>query len=307
MSQERAALSPLLQQSSNILAVRGEGMYVFDEDDRAWLDFTSGIGVLSTGHCHPRVVEAAREQAGKLVHGQYAIVRHPPMLELSEKLASVMPSGVDRVVFSNAGTEAIEAAIRLARLLVELMPEEPEAAGLLALMLLHHARRDARVRDGRLVLLEDQDRRLWDADAIAEGSALVEGALRRGRVGSYQIQAAIAAVHCQASTPEETDWKQIVGLYSVLVRIHPTPVVRLNRAVAVAMDGELSLGLELLDELADEPTLKRYHPYHAARADLLRRSRRLDEAASAYAAALRVCSNPVEEDYLERRLAELDG
>lgn len=198
-------------------------------------------------------------------------------------------------------------AIRLGRLLVELMPEEPEVRGLLALMLLHHARSEARVRDGRLVLLEDQDRERWDADAIAEGSGLVEDALRRGRVGPYQIQAAIAALHCQAPTAAETDWRQIVGLFDRLRRIQPTPVVRLNHAVAVAMAGDLDAGLGLLAELAGEPRLDGHHLYHSARADLLRRQGRMSEARDAYRRAVRECANPTERAFLERRLNELDA
>lgn len=200
-----------------------------------------------------------------------------------------------------------EEAIQLARLLVELMPDEPEARGLLALMLLHHARSAARIDDGRLVLLNDQDRSLWDTEAIAEGAALVEDALPRGRVGAYQIQAAIAALHCQAPTPADTDWPQIVALYTVLGRVQPTPVVRLNHAVALAMAGEVETGLGLLAELADEPGLDGYHLYHAARADLLRRVGRTEEAAEAYRRALRVCANATERAYLEGRLEELEA
>lgn len=202
-------------------------------------------------------------------------------------------------------SELCEEAIRLGRLLVDLMPDETEARGLVALMLLHHARRDARVQEGRLVLLEDQDRDLWDADAIGEGNALVERTLREGRVGPYQIQAAIAAAHCRAPTPEDTDWGQIVALYTLLERIHPTPVIRLNRTVAVAMVDGPERGLALLDELADESSLERYHLFHAARADLLRRSGRDGDAADAYRTALTLCASPVEREFLESRLASL--
>jgi RNA polymerase sigma-70 factor (ECF subfamily) len=198
-------------------------------------------------------------------------------------------------------------AIRLARLLVELMPTEPETRGLLALTLLHDARRDARVREGMLITLEDQDRTLWDADAIAEGTALVEEALSMGRVGTYQIQAAIAALHCAAGRPEDTDWKQIAALYTVLLRLQPTPVVRVNHAVAVAMADGLDRGLELLEELADLPGLERYHLYHAAVADLLRRAGRTAPAAEAYDRAIAHCASPVERRYLERRRAEAAG
>jgi len=202
-------------------------------------------------------------------------------------------------------TDLCDEAIRLARLLVELMPSEAEARGLLALMLLHHARRKARVQGGGLVLLEEQDRDLWDLEAIAEGVALVEEALRVGRVGAYQIQAAIAALHDGAARPEETDWGQIAALYTVLVRIEPSAVVRLNRAVAVAMAGDPREGLALLDELSEDSSLEGYHLFHAARADLLRRVGRVGESADAYTRALRVCPNPVERRYLERRLAEM--
>jgi RNA polymerase sigma-70 factor, ECF subfamily len=201
--------------------------------------------------------------------------------------------------------ELCEEAIRLARLLGELMPDEPEPSGLLALLLLHHARRGARVRDGTLVLLDDQDRTLWDRNAITEGSAIVDEALRRGRVGPYQIQAAIAAAHCRAGTPAETDWREISAWYDVLGRVQPTPVVRLNRAVAVAMAGDVERGLALLDTLASEASLDGYHLFHSARADLLRRLGRTADAAEAYRRALRVCSSPVERAFLEGRLSDV--
>lgn len=196
-------------------------------------------------------------------------------------------------------------AIRLTRLLVELMPAEVEARGLLALMLLHHSRRDARVEGGRLVLLEEQDRARWDQEAVVEGVALVEESLRSGRVGPYLIQAAIAALHASAASAGDTDWGQIAALYTVLARIQPTDVVRLNRGVAIAMAGDLRRGLELLDELSRHSSLEGYHLFHAARADLLRRVGRVEEGADAYERALRHCSNPVERRYLERRLREV--
>lgn len=195
-------------------------------------------------------------------------------------------------------------ATRLSRLLVALMPREPEARGLLALMLLHHARRDARAVDGELVLLENQDRSVWDRAAIDEGAALVEEALRQGRVGPYQIQAAIAALHAQATTPQATDWPQIVALYTVLQRMHPTPVVRLNRAVAIAMAGDVPRGLALMDDLAREGALDRYHLFHSARADLLRRSGHAEAAREAWERALAVCTHPMERRFLEGRLAK---
>lgn len=194
-------------------------------------------------------------------------------------------------------------AIRLARLVVELMPREPEVRGLLALMLLHHSRRDARVAGGELVLLDDQNRAQWDRAAIDEGTALVEEALRVGRVGPYQIQAAIAALHGQAATPGDTDWPQIVALYTVLLRIHPTPVVRLNRAVAIAMAGDVPGGLAIMDTLGDDGSLDRYHLFHSARADLLQRLGRAAESREAYERALVVCTNPLERGFLKGRLS----
>ena len=205
-------------------------------------------------------------------------------------------------------TDLTTEAIRLGRVLHQLMPEEPEATGLLALMLLQDSRRAARTdAHGDLVVLELQDRSQWDRDRIREGSQLVEAALRRRRPGPYQVQAAIAALHAQARRPEETDWKQIAGLYATLMRLAPTPVVALNRAVAVAMSGRLQTGLELIDALRADGRLDRYHLLHAARADLLRRLVRYDEAAAAYRAALALAANAAERRYLTRRLAEVSG
>jgi RNA polymerase sigma-70 factor (ECF subfamily) len=199
-------------------------------------------------------------------------------------------------------------AIRLARLLCELMPDEPEALGLMALMLLHDARREARTgAGGELMTLEEQDRTIWQADEIAEGSALVERALRMRRAGPYQLQAAIAALHCQAKRPEDTDWPQIGALYGELFRLQPTPVVALNRAVAVAMGESPEVGLRLLDESGLADALAEYHLYHAARADLLRRSGRNLQAEEAYRSALALTTNHVERTYLEKRLAEVIG
>ncbi len=196
-------------------------------------------------------------------------------------------------------------AIRLARVLVDLMPDEPEALGLLALMLLHDARRPARVGPaGQLVLLDEQDRGRWDADRIAEGSALVERALRMRRVGPYQVQAAIAAVHDEAATPEATDWRQIVALYDELARLAPSPVVDLNRAVAVAMASGPRPGLALIDEIAAGGSLDDYHLLHAARADMLRRLGRHEEAAAAYDRAASLSGNAAERAFLLGRLEE---
>jgi RNA polymerase sigma-70 factor, ECF subfamily len=201
--------------------------------------------------------------------------------------------------------ELCDEAIRLGRVLVELMPDEAEARGLLALMLLHNSRRLARVdEDGRLVLLEDQDRSLWDRGQIAEGLELTE---RAGLRGPYGVQAAIAAEHARAALPGDTRWDLIAALYGRLAAMQPSPVVELNRAAAVAMAEGPARGLELMDRLAAEGDLDRYHLLHSARADLLRRLGRAEEAGSAYRAALELTSNPVERSFLERRLAELGG
>jgi RNA polymerase sigma-70 factor (ECF subfamily) len=194
-------------------------------------------------------------------------------------------------------------AIRLARVLCALMPDEPEALALLSLMRLHDSRRDARVNDaGELVLLEHQDRSRWDQGAIAEGSGLVERALALGGSGPYTLQAFIAAEHARPGGP---DWIRVAGAYDRLLGVQGGPVVALNRAVAVAMARGPEAGLALMDELAEE--LGGYHLFHSARADLLRRLGRRDEAQAAYERALELAANPVERTFLERRLAELGG
>jgi len=199
-------------------------------------------------------------------------------------------------------------AIRLGRVLVELMPDEPEAIGLLALMLLHDARRDARVGpSGEIVLLEDQDRSLWDRERIEDGSALVERALRMRRPGPYQIQAAIAALHDGAASARETDWAEIALLYDALAAIEPSAVVELNRAVAVAMVEGPARGLDLIDGIAARGELVDYHLLHAARADLLRRLDRREEASQAYRRAYELTGNEAERAFLVRRLAEVGG
>jgi RNA polymerase sigma-70 factor (ECF subfamily) len=199
-------------------------------------------------------------------------------------------------------------AIRLARLLATLMPEEPEATGLLALMLLHDSRRASRLdAAGELVTLEDQDRSRWDAAAITEGLALIDKARHRRRYGPYQLQAAIAACHARARQAADTDWAEIARLYRELYRLAPTPVVALNRAVAVAMADGPAAGLALVDELAAAGSLDAYFLLPATRADLLRRLGRREEAAASYRDALLLVATGPERRFLSKRLAEVGG
>jgi RNA polymerase sigma-70 factor (ECF subfamily) len=198
-------------------------------------------------------------------------------------------------------------AIRLGRLLVELLPE-PEAIGLLALMLLQESRRAARGSPaGDLILLNDQDRTLWNRDQIAEGSALVTRSLASRRAGPYALQAAIAAVHADAACAEATDWEEIVGLYDVLLRVEPTPVVELNRAVAIAMRDGPAAGLALIEAILARGDLDDYHLAHAAHADLCRRLGKTVEARASYQRAIALARQGPERRFLERRLAESPG
>ncbi|MFJ6084637.1 RNA polymerase sigma factor [Streptomyces sp. NPDC092369] len=239
--------------------------------------------------------------------------RVPPAHLLPERTAGVL--GVLYLLFNegytaSSGAELVRRnlcaeAIRLARVLARLMPDEPEVLGLLALLLLHDSRRHARVDGaGELMTLEDQDRGAWDRAEIDEGAALVERALRRGSPGPYQIQAAIAACHTTAGTAEETDWADIAALYGELARFVPSAVVRLNRAVAVGMAEGPEAGLTLVAELEQEGELADYHLLPATRADLLRRDGRVKEAAEAYRQALELVENEAERRFLERRLVE---
>ena len=204
--------------------------------------------------------------------------------------------------------ELCEQAIRLGRMLVELLPAQAEPQGLLALMLLHDSRRQTRLDgSGDIVLLEDQDRALWDRAQIEEGAAMAEAALRAGAwpPGRYALQAAIAAVHAQAPRAPATDWAQIVALYGALARVHPSPIVELNRAVAVAMSGDIEGGLAMVDEIDRQGGLVGYHLLPAARAELLRRLGRHVEAAESYRRALALVSNEAERRHLEKRLREV--
>jgi RNA polymerase sigma-70 factor, ECF subfamily len=258
--------------------------------------------------------------AQRLVRAKAKIraARIPYAVPTNEELAERL-DGVLRVVYlvfnegyaATSGDELVRRelcseAIRLGRMVRVLFPAESEVAGLLGLMLLQDSRRTARVDGaGELVTLEEQDRSLWDRDEIEEGQALAETALRRGGAGFYALQAAIAALHAQAGRAEDTDWPQIAALYALLLQQHPSPVVALNHAAAVAMGNGLERGLRLIEQLEATGELDGYHLLPAAKADVLRRLGRTGEAAVAYERALSLVNHPAERRYLERRLQEL--
>ncbi|AXC15127.1 RNA polymerase sigma-70 factor, ECF subfamily [Acidisarcina polymorpha] len=309
-----------------------------EEDDRLRLIFTCchpalnqeaqigltlrTLGGLTTAEIARAFLVPETTLAQRLVRAQRKIQQAripyqvPPPEQLAERLSSVQ--AVLYLIFNEGYTvstgdsllrkELCAEAIRLARILVVLMPGNPENMGLLALMLLHDSRRDARCApDGELILLEEQDRSRWHHHQIAEGIRLVQRALGRRSPGSYQLQAAIAAVHAEAQTAADTDWKQIAALYSVLAAIETSPIVYLNQAVAIAMSGELQQGLDLIDRLGANRDLDSYHLYHAARADLLRRMGRARDALESYRSALRLTTNKIEQRYLCRRIADMQG
>jgi len=277
------------------------------------------LGGLTTGEIARAFLVPEPTMAQRLVRAKHKIrgaaipYRVPPAELLPERLPGVL--AVLYLVFNEGyaatsgplvRTDLCDEGIRLARVLVTLMPNEPEAAGLLALMLLQHSRREARSGpSGQMILLEVQDRARWDHAMIDEGLAILDGALVARRPGPYQLQGAIAALHARAPRPEDTDWPQIAALYDRLAETSPSPVVELNRAVAVAMADGPERGLALFVPLEGE--LDGYHLFHAARADLFRRLERNEDAAAAYRRALELVTNPQQRSYLERRLAEVTG
>ena len=238
----------------------------------------------------------------------------PPRAQLQERLGPVQ--SVIYLIFNEGYSatvgeslvrrELCAEAIRLGRTLCELLPNEPENLGLLALMLLHDSRRAARMdKQGRLVTLEDQDRSLWNQERIREGVALLHKALSMRQAGVYQLQAAISAIHAETASPAETDWHEIAGIYQELMRLAPSPIVALNHAVAVAMSDGLETGLAQIEKIGASGELEQYHLFHAARADILRRLGRRSESAEAYAAALALVTNSVEQEYLRMRLQQV--
>jgi RNA polymerase sigma-70 factor (ECF subfamily) len=280
------------------------------------------LGGLSTRDIARAFVEPEATTAQRLVRAKQKIrdagipYEIPRKEDLAGRLAAVLACVY--LIFNEGHTategpslvrpDLCDEATRLARLVVELLPEEPEAKGLLALALLTDARRPARMDlAGVLVPLEDQDRSLWDRDKIKEGTAILDSALPFRRPGPYQIQAAVAALHAAAPSPERTDWYQIAALYGALLRHTPTRVVELNAAVALAMAEGVKKGLDWIASLEERGELAGYHLLPAAKADLLRRAGRAEESAAAYRQALALVTNPSERGYLERRLREVAG
>jgi RNA polymerase sigma-70 factor (ECF subfamily) len=335
-TEKQEALEHEIRNSARDESVSADEMSVAYPDDRLRLIFTCchpalnreaqvaltlrTLGGLTTTEIARAFLVAEPALAQRLVRAKQKIrdanipYEVPPAEVLRERLESVQ--AVIYLIFnegyaSTSGGRLVRAdlcaeAIRLGRVLCELLPTEPENLGLLALMLLHDSRRKARVDTaGELVTLEEQNRALWNREQISEGVRLLKHALHLHSAGPYQLQAAIAAVHGEAQTAAETDWREIAWLYGELMRFTPSPVVKLNHAVAVAMGEGLSRGLAMIDELGALGELDGYYLFHAARADILRRLGRDNEAAEAYRRAVALTTNQVEQNYLNRRLREV--
>jgi RNA polymerase sigma-70 factor (ECF subfamily) len=336
----REKQDPLLYETPTVHEPEAEALFAAEEimypDDRLRLIFTCchpalnmeaqvaltlrTLGGLTTPEIARAFLVPEPTLAQRLVRAKLKISEAhipyevPPLPQLPERLAAVR--AVIYLVFNEGYTatagdslirrDLCNEAIRLSRTLCDLLPAEAENLGLLALMLLHDSRRAARTdSDGQLVTLEDQDRSLWDRERIDEGLQRLRRAMSLRRSGPYQLQAAIAALHAEAPTPDATDWKQIAALYQELLRISPSPVVALNHAVAVALSEGLEQGLAQIEQVGASGRLDQYHLFHAARADILRRLGRKEQASAAYREALRLATNKIEQEYLKRRLAEL--
>ena len=288
----------------------------FDEKTRIALTLRT-LGRLTTGEIAAAFLDRAEAMAQRLVRARRKIASAgipyavPDADVLPERVSSVLK--VVYLVFNegysaSAGAsltrpDLSEEAIRLARIIHGLMPGETETGGLLSLMLLHDSRRGARLgKDGAMIPLQEQDRALWNRERIGEGVGLLRSTLRRKRIGPYQLQAAVSAVHAESRSWDETDWPQIVALYDLLHDMDPSPVIRVNQAVALSYARGVREGLDLLDAVAAEGRLDRYQPYFAARGDLLSRSGDAEGAREAYRAAIRLSGNAMERAFLERRL-----